>query len=102
MLENVPATVLILKFAFTCRPVKTSNTFHLFSNFFCVMGIMIQFRTTKRVKLLSKRYPPLHDNEQTLSALVEVLVDINDAYNVGTRGCPPVKLHLPAGFGTIL
>ena len=62
---------------------------------------MNQYRSVKRVKL-HQLYPPLHDNEQTFSTLVEVLININDAYDVGTRGRPPVKLHLPAGFGTIL
>lgn len=30
-------------------------------------------------------HSPLHDNQQTFPSLIKVLVDINDAYNVGTR-----------------
>lgn len=45
---------------------------------------------------------PLHHNQKTLPALIKVLVDVNDAYDVGTRRCPPVELNFPAGFGTIL
>lgn len=45
---------------------------------------------------------PLHHNQKTFATLVKVLVDVNDAYDVGTRRCPPVELDFPAGFGTIL
>jgi len=47
-------------------------------------------------------HSPLHDNKQTLPALIEVLIDINDAHNVGTGRSPPVQLHFPTGLGTIL
>lgn len=47
-------------------------------------------------------HSPLHHNKQTLPALIEVLKDIDDAHNVGTRWCSPVELHFPTGLGTIL
>lgn len=47
-------------------------------------------------------YSPLHYNQQTLSALIEVLVDVDDSHNVGTRWGPPVELHFPAGLGAVL
>lgn len=47
-------------------------------------------------------YSPLHYNQQTLSALIKVLVDIDDSHNVGTRWGPPVELHFPAGLGAVL
>lgn len=45
---------------------------------------------------------PLHDNQQTLSALIKVLVDVDDSHDVGARRRPPVELHLPAGLGAVL
>lgn len=45
---------------------------------------------------------PLHDDEQTLPPLVEVLVDIHDADDVRALRCPPVQLHFPAGLRTVL
>jgi len=45
---------------------------------------------------------PLHDDEQTLPPLVEVLVDVHDADDVGALRCPPVQLHFPAGLRAVL
>lgn len=51
---------------------------------------------------IERKYSPLHDNQQTLSSLIQVLVDVNDSHNVGTRRGPPVELYLPAGLGAVL
>ncbi len=36
---------------------------------------------------------PLHDEKQTLFALVVILKDIFDSYDTGADRCPAVKLH---------
>lgn len=45
---------------------------------------------------------PVHHNQKALLAEIKVFIDVNDAYDVGTRRRPPVELNFPAGFGTIL
>lgn len=45
---------------------------------------------------------PLHDDEQTLPPLVEVLVDVHDADDVRALRRSPVQLHFPAGLRAVL
>lgn len=45
---------------------------------------------------------PLHYNKKALPALVEVLIDVNNSDDMGTRGSSPMQLHLSSRFGTVM
>ena len=47
-------------------------------------------------------YSPLHDDEQALLALVDVLVQTEDLDDVGSSWHTPMELNLPPGFGTVV
>ena len=46
-------------------------------------------------------YLPFHDNEQTAMSHEHILVDILKIDDVLVGAGPPVKIHLPTGFGDI-